>query len=110
MLYLLVFACPPPSVDDPDPWVEVVDTPPEPDTEVRFEVDSFAWPGASADPLSVDEDAVRFVALGDGGLGNRGQFEVGGAVADVCTRNGCDFALYLGDNFYGLVPTETDAP
>lgn len=44
--------------------------------------------------------AVRFVALGDAGEGNAAQYQVGSAMAQVCARQGCDFALYLGDNFY----------
>ena len=43
---------------------------------------------------------VRFVALGDGGEGNQAQYQVADAVGYVCARDGCDFALYLGDNFY----------
>ncbi len=43
---------------------------------------------------------VRFVALGDAGEGNAEQYAVGLAVAEVCAQVGCDFALYLGDNFY----------
>jgi len=48
---------------------------------------------------------VRFVVLGDGGEGNDAQYEVADRVGEVCAaktddRPGCDFALYLGDNFY----------
>jgi tartrate-resistant acid phosphatase type 5 len=46
------------------------------------------------------EEAVRFVALGDAGEGNSEQYAVADAIAVVCARDGCDFALYLGDNFY----------
>jgi hypothetical protein len=55
-------------------------------------------------------DIVRFVAMGDGGEGNADQYAVASAVAAVCAakvstetdgeRAGCDFVLYLGDNFY----------
>lgn len=44
--------------------------------------------------------AVRFVALGDAGEGNLAQYENGTAIAMLCAAKGCDFALYLGDNFY----------
>lgn len=44
--------------------------------------------------------AVRFVALGDAGKGNAEQYENGKAIASLCAAKGCDFALYLGDNFY----------
>ncbi len=46
-------------------------------------------------------DPVRFVVLGDGGEGNDNQYMVAAEVEQVCAmRGGCDFALYLGDNFY----------
>jgi tartrate-resistant acid phosphatase type 5 len=47
-------------------------------------------------------DAVlRFIALGDGGEGNTTQYKVADAVKLVCdAAGGCDFAVYLGDNFY----------
>jgi hypothetical protein len=43
--------------------------------------------------------------MGDGGEGNEAQYAVGEAVRDVCaaktdSHSGCDFVLYLGDNFY----------
>lgn len=44
--------------------------------------------------------AVRFVALGDAGEGNAGQYDNAKAIAAICQVRGCDFALYLGDNFY----------
>jgi hypothetical protein len=43
---------------------------------------------------------IRFVALGDAGLGNDAQFAVADAIGTVCAQRGCDFAVYLGDNFY----------
>ena len=43
---------------------------------------------------------VRFIAFGDGGEGNEDQYKVAEAVELVCAARGCDFALYLGDNFY----------
>lgn len=44
--------------------------------------------------------AVRFVALGDAGEGNFEQYQVGAAMQRICAQKGCDFAIYLGDNFY----------
>jgi len=44
--------------------------------------------------------------MGDGGEGNDAQYAVADAVADVCAAKtdlhgeGCDFVLYMGDNFY----------
>jgi hypothetical protein len=43
---------------------------------------------------------VRFIAMGDGGEGNDDQYQVSLAVEDVCGQVGCDFVLYMGDNFY----------
>ncbi|MCB9666391.1 MAG: metallophosphoesterase [Alphaproteobacteria bacterium] len=43
---------------------------------------------------------VRFVALGDAGEGNDDQYAVADAIEALCAQRGCDFALYLGDNFY----------
>jgi tartrate-resistant acid phosphatase type 5 len=47
-----------------------------------------------------DPTAVRFVVLGDGGVGDAAQKKVAAAVAKVCAQKGCEFALYLGDNIY----------
>lgn len=47
-------------------------------------------------------DVVRFAVLGDGGEGNDAQFAVAAAVEQVCADRGCEFALYLGDNFYDV--------
>jgi tartrate-resistant acid phosphatase type 5 len=49
-----------------------------------------------------DPDAmVRFVAMGDAGEGNSGQYNVAAAIESVCSdKGGCEFVLYLGDNFY----------
>jgi hypothetical protein len=53
--------------------------------------------GGNVTPSSV----LRFVALGDAGRGNAGQYLVADAIDAVCTeRGGCDFALMLGDNIY----------
>ena len=46
------------------------------------------------------DEPLRFVVLGDGGEGNENQFLVANAVELVCAERGCEFALYLGDNFY----------
>ncbi len=43
---------------------------------------------------------VRFVALGDAGVGGAGQRRVAEAMRAVCAERGCDFVLYLGDNIY----------
>jgi hypothetical protein len=56
--------------------------------------------GGSETGTSVGQGEVRFVALGDAGEGNEAQFAVAEAIGTVCAERGCDFALYLGDNFY----------
>lgn len=43
---------------------------------------------------------LRFVVLGDAGTGEPEQFAVAAAMEQVCALQRCDFALYLGDNFY----------
>ena len=44
--------------------------------------------------------SVRFVMLGDQGTGMPEQWQVAGAVTELCAREGCDFAVTLGDNLY----------
>lgn len=44
--------------------------------------------------------AVRFIAMGDTGKGNPGQYQVGQAIGTLCQSQGCDFVVLLGDNFY----------
>ncbi len=46
------------------------------------------------------QEVVRFVALGDAGTAYTAQFMVADAIREVCTERGCDFAVYMGDNFY----------
>ena len=48
---------------------------------------------------------VRFIAMGDGGEGNEAQATNSLAIESICnsktdTQPGCDFVLYMGDNFY----------
>jgi len=57
-------------------------------------------PGPTGDMPSVA--AVRFIAIGDAGEGNDAQFAVATAVEQVCTDRPCEFAVYLGDNFYDV--------
>ena len=60
-------------------------------------------------------ELVRFVAVGDAGEGNADQYAVAEAIAAVCaarldTAPGCDFVLYLGDNFYQVGVDGVDDP
>ncbi len=43
---------------------------------------------------------VRFIAVGDTGKGNAGQYEVARAMDAKCRVSGCDFVVLLGDNIY----------
>ncbi len=43
---------------------------------------------------------ARFVAFGDSGVGNEGQFKVAAAMKLFCGQKKCDFALHLGDIVY----------
>jgi len=54
---------------------------------------------------------LRFIAMGDAGEGNDGQYNVAAAIEAVCAdKGGCEFVLYLGDNFYddGVSSVEDD--
>lgn len=54
--------------------------------------------------------AVRFIAIGDTGLGSSRQRRVGAAMAAQCRKSGCDFVLLLGDNVYPSGLTSPDDP
>lgn len=47
---------------------------------------------------------VRVLVMGDQGTGTAGQREVAAAMARVCSRDGCDLGVGLGDNFYPAGP------
>ncbi len=78
-----------------------VDTgvPVDTDTDTAAMADSGS-PTDTADTGAPAPAPIRFIALGDAGTGSRSQQEVADAAAVVCARDGCDFATYLGDNFY----------
>ncbi len=67
-------------------------------------------PGAGGDGGAPATPAVplRFIALGDAGKGDDVQYQVADAMGRVCAANGCEFALYLGDNFYSDGVSEID--
>ncbi|MFZ5480361.1 MAG: metallophosphoesterase [Myxococcota bacterium] len=48
----------------------------------------------------VPGEPVRFVAVGDAGTGDDNQIAVADGMRAVCETVGCDFVVYLGDNFY----------
>ncbi len=43
---------------------------------------------------------IRFIAVGDTGTGGDIQYAVAKAIKEKCAKDGCDFALILGDNIY----------
>ncbi len=43
---------------------------------------------------------VHFLIVGDTGTGERRQYAVAEAMADVCQKRGCQFAIHTGDNIY----------
>ena len=57
-----------------------------------------SWPFPVTDLR--DRDTLTVLVFGDAGTGHAGQYRVGEAMADVCDRAGCDFAVTLGDNIY----------
>lgn len=50
--------------------------------------------------LGTAPDKLKFIAIGDTGKGNIGQYQVAQAMKDKCETHGCDFILLLGDNIY----------
>ena len=81
----------------PDDQYQTKDLDPEDTEPVEADADTDADADADAD---VPQKIVRFIAMGDGGEGNPDQYAVAAAVKDVCDAQGCDFVMYLGDNFY----------
>ena len=56
--------------------------------------------GDSESKLPSPPVRLRFVAVGDTGMGSASlQPDVAAAMAAVCEKEGCDFAVMLGDNF-----------
>ena len=54
----------------------------------------------------IEEETVKFVAIGDMGTGEHKQFLVAEAIAEICALKGCDFILGLGDNIYESGPND----
>ena len=51
--------------------------------------------------LPLRQDSVRFVVIGDGGTGDRGQIEVANQIAAFRAKFPFTFGILLGDNLYG---------
>ncbi|MBK9261664.1 MAG: metallophosphoesterase [Polyangiaceae bacterium] len=56
------------------------------------------------------KSVVKFVAIGDTGKGNQGQYDVAAAMAKKCEADGCDFVQLLGDNIYDSGVDSTSDP
>lgn len=95
----------------PDPDTAVApDTASKPDTspDVPEPADTLAPPDVAPDTTTPPDTTVveppplevRFVVLGDTGEGNDRQRKVAAQIKAKCDRDGCDFALLLGDNIY----------
>jgi tartrate-resistant acid phosphatase type 5 len=82
--------------DDPSDTAETVDTTDDDPSDTADTSDNTTETGDG------DGDAnLTFIAMGDAGEGNDGQFAVADAIEMVCAdKGGCAFVLYLGDNFY----------
>lgn len=50
--------------------------------------------------IVIPDGVVRFVVLGDFGMGNDDQAKVADAIKAVCAAKGCQFAITVGDNIY----------
>jgi len=83
-----------------------------PATETGATVDSSGTgdTGDTGDTALPSAAPIRFIALGDAGTGMVSQQQVADAAAVVCARDGCDFATYLGDNFYPSGVTDIADP
>lgn len=73
--------------------------------DAHAEVDS----GAD-DDASVPDTVVRFIAVGDTGLGNSVEADVARSMEKKCAKSGCDFAIMLGDNIYDTGVTSSMDP
>lgn len=49
---------------------------------------------------SSESGVIKFIAVGDTGMANDGQYQVANAIKNQCDQAGCDFVLLLGDNIY----------
>lgn len=96
---------------DPEPHDTTTEKPDDSsaDTEGDSDTQTDSTPDSPPDTGAPDMSRIiRFVALGDGGEGNDTQFQVADAMKSVCDIQGCDFALYLGDNIYYDGPESVD--
>ncbi|AKU95235.1 Purple acid phosphatase [Labilithrix luteola] len=80
---------------------------------------SSSKPGQNTPPPAGSNDAgtpppatkaVRFVAMGDTGSGDPGQYKIANAISAKCKADGCDFVMLLGDNIYESGASSVDDP
>ena len=70
-------------------------------------LDTFDTAVDTAPDVTVPPKEVRFIVMGDTGEGNERQYKVAEAIRQKCERDGCDFAILLGDNIYDVGVTST---
>jgi tartrate-resistant acid phosphatase type 5 len=85
-----------------DPTVPTVTAPTSGNTDGQGTDPTITDPGTvtGTTPTVVEPTPVRFIAYGDAGTGEDIQYQVNDMIAEKCAVLGCDFAIYLGDNFY----------
>jgi len=82
------------------------DTDADTDADSDADTDTDTDTGTTDTTTEPEHGVVRFIAMGDGGEGNDDQYMVSDAVEAICAAkadadgDGCQFVLYLGDNFY----------
>lgn len=67
-------------------------------------------PSTKYEPVKSTPHAKKILVFGDSGTGDANQFTVAKGMQVACRRNGCDFALMLGDNFYESGVKNVDDP
>ena len=65
---------------------------------------------SAPDVVVLTTGATRFVAVGDTGTGEGGQYAVGNGIRSVCARRTCGFVVLLGDNIYRSGVSSADDP
>jgi acid phosphatase len=58
----------------------------------------------------IAERGIRILVFGDSGTGDENQMKVAASMKSFCTKNECDFALMLGDNFHPRGVQSVDDP
>ena len=119
MLFLTILACSTnqkttqdsvPTTEEPSQEQEPANPSTEPEAQPTSEPENQPTSEPESEPAEEPEPepepiVVRFIALGDGGEGNDAQYQNGEAISTICAQKtgekaGCEFAIYLGDNFY----------